>query len=254
MSEFGAAKTIDNAEDLHALHEQAYQEICKQGLEPRLNFLRQFMSIYDVRAKNFVPAPALQNALLLGELVKREKSQRTVDVVEYGCLTSFSSISLLDGIRNSTITFIDQSDIMLDISRLRFAEMGERVGYIKANMGEFVQPNLFDAARFGYILSGYRDDQKSRMLASAFASLKPGGILLVQEFSWRDDEKLNQLAHNINDLLITSLGLHSELYKDYMHIIQESALKQLIEQAGFVDVTLPFSCLNFVTFMARKPS
>jgi ubiquinone/menaquinone biosynthesis C-methylase UbiE len=254
MNSISEATTMQNAEDLYALYEQAYQEICKQGLEPRLNFLRQFMNIYDAHAKNFIPAPAVQNALLLSELFALEKSYKTLDIAEFGCLTSFMSDTLINAVSNSTMTFIDQSGMLLDICRLRFAEMGERVGYIKAPAWDFVQPNIFHAIRLGYMLSGYREDQKAHILKSAYASLKPGGIIFVQEFALRDDNILNKVAEKMNNSLMASIGFQEGIYKNYMHVTSESSLIHLLEQAGFTDITVPFSCLNFITFLARKPS
>ncbi len=252
MADLVLEKSITSLDDINRIHEQAYEEICRQGVQPRMNFLQQFMRIYDHKTQAFVPASGLQTSLLSAELKNLTIEEEPLDIIEYGAMGALIAQDIAQHIPNATLTFVENSSMLLDVCKLRFADEGQRIAYIHENPKDFTQPDTYHAAHFAYNLSGYRDEQKLQMLQGAYRSLRTGGMVMVQEFIWRDDTRLNAMAKRLNTDLATSLGLQTELYQNLIHIPIESELIGYLQQAGFKQILTPFTSLNFVMIIGKK--
>jgi SAM-dependent methyltransferase len=80
-----------------------------------------------------------------------------------------------------TVTGIDLSPVMLSRAEKALAEAGTSAELVQADMREFARPGAFDAVVNLYTSFGYFDDHadNQRVLENAFASLAPGGVLVV---------------------------------------------------------------------------
>lgn len=109
-------------------------------------------------------------------------------------LTGISSGSLLDlacgpgryavpfGQAGFRVTGVDRSRFLLDKARERANQTGVTVEWVEQDMREFVRPSAFDLAINVFTSFGYFDDaaENRRVLENLFASLKPGGVFVLE--------------------------------------------------------------------------
>jgi SAM-dependent methyltransferase len=99
-------------------------------------------------------------------------------VVDLGCGRGRHAIPLSR--RGFRVTGVDLSEKMLRMARERAAREQIRVEWVRADMRRFVRPEGFDACLSLFTSFGYFDDAENRtVLANVAASLKAGGLLLL---------------------------------------------------------------------------
>jgi len=79
------------------------------------------------------------------------------------------------------VTGVDRTQYLLDRARLRARRAGVKVRWVRQDMREFLRPEAFDLAISMFTSLGYfaRASDDVRVLANLHASLRPGGICLV---------------------------------------------------------------------------
>ncbi len=104
--------------------------------------------------------------------------------------------------RGFHVTGVDRTAAYLDRARRQAEAEGLHVEWVEADMRAFRRPNAFDAILNLFTSFGYFEDpaEDRRVAENFFASLKPGGQLLMemmgkevlarifQERDWREDE------------------------------------------------------------------
>jgi demethylmenaquinone methyltransferase/2-methoxy-6-polyprenyl-1,4-benzoquinol methylase len=135
---------------------------------------------------------------------------------------------------------------MLKVGRDKLANLGVvgNVQYVQANAEELPFPdNTFDCITIAFGLRNVTD--KSKALASMQRVLKPGGRLLVLEFSKPETECLSTIYDQYSFRLLPFMGKvianDSESYRYLaesirMHPDQET-LKGMMEEVGFERVS-----------------
>ncbi|MBM6552245.1 bifunctional demethylmenaquinone methyltransferase/2-methoxy-6-polyprenyl-1,4-benzoquinol methylase UbiE [Marinomonas ostreistagni] len=144
------------------------------------------------------------------------------------------------------VVLADINDSMLKVGRDKLANNGivGNVQYVQANAEELPFPdNTFDCITIAFGLRNVTD--KSKALASMNRVLKPGGRLLVLEFSKPETECLSQIYDQYSFRLLPFMGKvianDAESYRYLaesirMHPDQET-LKGMMEEVGFERVT-----------------
>ncbi|WP_445395649.1 bifunctional demethylmenaquinone methyltransferase/2-methoxy-6-polyprenyl-1,4-benzoquinol methylase UbiE [Zobellella sp. An-6] len=143
------------------------------------------------------------------------------------------------------VVLADINDSMLKVGRdkLRNMGLGSNIAYVQANAEQLPFPdNHFDLITIAFGLRNVTD--KDKALASMQRVLKPGGRLLVLEFSKPQHEVMNKLydfySFNILPKMGALVAKDSDSYQYLaesirMHPDQET-LKAMMEQAGFEQV------------------
>lgn len=147
--------------------------------------------------------------------------------------------------KSGHVTLADINDSMLNVGRDKLRDMGlvSNIEYVQANAECLpFADNQFDIITIGFGLRNVTD--KDKALASMFRVLKPGGRLLILEFSKPQSEVLNKLYDTYSFNVLPKLGQlianDSESYQYLaesirMHPDQET-LKSMMEKAGFEQV------------------
>ena len=106
--------------------------------------------------------------------------------------------------------------------------LSERISFVAGNYHLDQVPETFDAAWLSHILHAEGIEGCKTVLRKAVNALKPGGMLLVQEFILNDakDGPLFPALFSLNMLLGTSSG------QSY----SESELRGMMEEAGLTDI------------------
>ncbi|MGE6109984.1 bifunctional demethylmenaquinone methyltransferase/2-methoxy-6-polyprenyl-1,4-benzoquinol methylase UbiE [Aeromonas sobria] len=143
------------------------------------------------------------------------------------------------------VVLADINDSMLKVGRDKLRNLGvaNNVSFVQANAEALPFPdNHFDVITIGFGLRNVTDKQKA--LASMFRVLKPGGRLLVLEFSKPQSEVIAKFYDLYSFKLLPKMGEvvanDSESYKYLaesirMHPDQET-LKGMMLEAGFDQV------------------
>jgi len=142
------------------------------------------------------------------------------------------------------ITLADINDSMLKVGRDRLIDRGliNNIQFAQVNAEALpFESNHFDCITIAFGLRNVTDKQKA--LKSMYRVLKPGGRLLVLEFSKPTSELLNQAYDNYSFKLLPKIGKlvtgDEESYRYLaesirMHPDQET-LKSMFEKADFED-------------------
>jgi len=138
----------------------------------------------------------------------------------------------------------DINAAMLDVGRARLLDrgIGANVRFVQANAEQLpFPPNSFDAITIAFGLRNVTD--KQRALASMYRTLKPGGRVLVLEFSKPTLPGLQQaydlysfkILPLLGRLIANDAGSYRYLAESIrMHPDQET-LKAMMQSAGFED-------------------
>lgn len=172
------------------------------------------------------------------------RNQRVLDLAGgTGDLTA--KFSRLVG-ENGEVVLADINDSMLKMGREKLRDHGivGNVNYVQANAEELPFPdNHFDCITISFGLRNVTD--KAKALRSMFRVLKPGGRLLVLEFSKPVLEPLSKIYDAYSFHILPKIGQvivnDAESYRYLtesirMHPDQET-LKGMMEEAGFDQVT-----------------
>ena len=171
------------------------------------------------------------------------KGQKVLDLAGgTGDLTAkFSQIVGDDGL----VVLADINESMLKVGRDKLRDKGlfNNIEYVQANAEElpFVD-NYFDCITISFGLRNVTDKQKA--LQSMWRVLKPGGRLLILEFSKPQYQILNKAYDLYSFTMLPLMGKivanDSDSYRYLAESIRmhpdQKTLKKMMEDAGFVDV------------------
>ena len=144
--------------------------------------------------------------------------------------------------KTGQVTLADINDSMLKVGRSKLRDMGiaDNVTYVQANAEELPFPdNHFDLVTIAFGLRNVTD--KDKALASIFRVLKPGGRLLVLEFSKPLYQPVSQFydfySFNILPKLGKLIANDSESYQYLAESIRmhpnQDTLKDMMDNVGF---------------------
>lgn len=140
------------------------------------------------------------------------------------------------------VVLADINNSMLNVGRNKLRDMGivGNVSYVQANAEELPFPDdYFDCITIGFGLRNVTD--KNKALRSMFRVLKPGGRLLVLEFSKPIIKPLSKIYDIYSFYLLPKIGKvvanDSESYRYLAESIRmhpnQDTLKEMMEDAGF---------------------
>jgi ubiquinone/menaquinone biosynthesis C-methylase UbiE len=137
-------------------------------------------------------AASVGPALRLAKTIDLHRSRTLLDVA--GGSGAFS-ITLCRRYPELAATIIDFPNV-IEIARRFIADAGlsERIELVGGNALDTDWPRNQDVVLMSYLLSAVKDDDIATLLASAYRSLRPGGLLIVHDFMLDDDEQGPSLA------------------------------------------------------------
>ena len=146
---------------------------------------------------------------------------------------------------NGLVVLADINESMLKVGRDKLRDKGlfKNIEYIQANAEELpFADNYFDCITISFGLRNVTD--KDKALRSMWRVLKPGGRLLILEFSKPQYKILNKAYDLYSFTMLPLMGKivanDSDSYRYLAESIRmhpnQNTLKKMMEDAGFVDV------------------
>jgi tRNA (cmo5U34)-methyltransferase len=232
-----------------------------QSITEDFVFNERVVEVFDDMLDRSVPfyhEVILASAQLLSRILEEGDT-----VYDLGCATGTTLLEFARLLEGKTLQFIgiDNSEPMLDKARLK-AEL-----YRKQDVLSFAADDItsFSASNAGAIIVNYtmqfiRPLLREQFLAQVFASLRPGGILLLSEKVISHDRRINREYIDIYHQYKKSRG-YSELEIAKKREALENVLipfsidenKSLLAKCGFESVETYFQWFNFTSFLAIKP-
>jgi SAM-dependent methyltransferase len=103
-------------------------------------------------------------------------------VLDFGC--GFGRIANKLAQRGASVTGVEAVPLLLDQARMDAKAAGLAVDYRLGQMREFVCAEKFDSVLMWFYTFGYHDDAGNmEVLAAAASALKPGGVLLFDQYN-----------------------------------------------------------------------
>ncbi len=163
--------------------------------------------------------------------------------------------------RGFQVTGVDRTRFLLNKARRHAKSARARVEFIRSDMRDFVRPDMYKLALSLWTSFGYFDDKDEDLLVlrNIFASLKKGGICLIDVFGKERMAKTVQPFHTsrhsdgtllievheivddwtrIRNEWILIKGNRAKRFKFHQNVYSGKELKDLLQKAGFAAVKL----------------
>jgi len=180
-------------------------------------------------------------------------------VLDLGCGTGETSVSLLKEYPLARVTGIDSSPDMLDVARKKVKHTTWRVDFLCQDIRAFNLEGEFDVIVSGFSLHFLSPDEKEEILRKCLALLKDGGMFMDSEAVLLPSEKVyNMYMEKWKDFMRSNgfsdeeIGSHIlKFLKDVKPMTVDNQLG-LMRKAGFRDVECYFKYLNWAVFGGYK--
>ena len=179
--------------------------------------------------------------------------------LDLGCGPGRSGVALAR--RGWAVTGVDRTPLLLERARSRARRARVRIEWVEQDMRDFVRPEAFDLALSLYTSFGYFDDKEDdrRVLRNVLASLKPGGVFLIDVIGKEVLARLHQPTVSQTLADGSTLVQRHEVFDDWTRVRSEwtlirrgrartfrfhhtiysgQELRDRMEAAGFLEVKL----------------
>lgn len=179
-----------------------------------------------------------------GDLLQLKGDELVVDLC---CGTGKSTLAVLPKISSGKIICIDNSEGMLEVAKEKFSKE-IACGKISVSLQDAMHLNFsedsVDAIFMAYGLRNMPDYEKC--VANLFRILKPGGQLVIHDYSLSDAWYAKPLWWILGygfivpfcTLLSGSSTIYTYLIKSVMNFLNPSEVKALLEKKGFQEVSI----------------
>jgi SAM-dependent methyltransferase len=163
--------------------------------------------------------------------------------------------------RKFKVTGVDHTKFLMDKAKARAKAKKVNIDWVFQDMRDFIRPNSFDLALSMFTSFGYFDNKSEDMLVlgNIFASLRPGGVFLIDIVSKEqlgkifaatvssvlpDGSKIIQRHEIIDNWTRTSnewiiiKGEKAKSYKFHHTIYSGQELIDRMEKSGFINIRL----------------
>lgn len=186
-------------------------------------------------------------------------------VIDLCCGTGKSTLSFLSKITTGKVVCIDNSEGMLAVAKEKFAKeiaTGKVEISLQDAMNLNIAPNSVDAIFMAYGLRNMPNYEQC--IANLFLLLKPGGQLVIHDYSLKDAWYAKPLWAILGYGFIVpfctvvsgSANIYTYLIKSVLKFLNPTEVKSLLENKGFENVTIhnhpSWRSLFFHSFRAVK--
>ena len=225
------------------------------------NFDADFGARYDRFVRQAIFAYEPMFTMFLAML--RRSLGETANVLVVGSGTGMELTTFASRMPRWTFTGVDPSEQMIQLAqaRLETEHLGERVHLHRGTVETLAAAEQFDAATLILVLHFLPDDGPKRaLLQNIAARLKPGASLVLLDLGaepqLEEDQSLLAGWKNYQILMGMDPVLVESVYKqarETQHFIPEIRLRELLSEAGFVQVERFYQAFLHSGWTARRP-
>ncbi|MFI3133006.1 methyltransferase [Staphylococcus warneri] len=159
-----------------------------------------------------------------------EERQNSGLLLDLGCGSAIYSKVILDKIKNMKSICVDQKNVIEKV-KIEKKEVKEKITLVD---GDFLNMNYeeqkYDVILLSNIVHGYDIDTNKDLMKRCYSALKPGGILLINDFFSKTGNDLFASLFNIHSFLIGDGQMFSvnEISKELKSLgMQNNKIKEL---------------------------
>ena len=178
-----------------------------------------------------------RNSRMVVELAKIKPGDKVLDV---GCGTGSLTLTAKSAAgRDGIVHGIDASPEMIEVARRKVPRSGSEVVFDVGLIEQLAFPDAtFDVVISRLVIHHLPDDLKHRGFAEILRVLKPGGSVLIADFS----PPANPVLNHITSALVGSHIMQTDVW----------ALPPMLASAGFIDITSGPTRSAFLAFVSGK--
>jgi tRNA (cmo5U34)-methyltransferase len=186
-----------------------------------------------------------------------ETKKEDPSVLDIGAGTGLFSSFIKEKYPKATISLIDLSDKMMDVSKERFSNYND-IRYIIADYSEYIFEEKFDIIISSLSIHHLSDEEKRKLYKKIYLSLNQEGIFInadqvlghtpfienLYKDDWKSKIEISGLTRKeINDA-------YERTKLDKMATLSDQI--NWLNESGFQDVDCIYKYFNFVVLFARK--
>jgi tRNA (cmo5U34)-methyltransferase len=219
-------------------------------------------AVFDDMLERSVPFYAEQQAMI-GELARRHWQPGTL-VVDLGCSTGTTLVSICTGLSDARAVGIDNSEPMLERARtaMAHARLEDRIDLVEADLQDGISDlDLAPASivTICWTLQFLTPSRREALLQDVYDLLVPGGALVLAEKVVPPDAEAADLYTDLyyefkrrNGYSQTEIARKREALEGVLVPVTIDRNLELLRSAGFESATTFFQWYPFAAFLAVK--
>lgn len=198
---------------------------------------------------DLTPGNVALRVMLACELGEKIKSTSKYSIIELGCGEGDLTAYLLKVIPNLQLEVLDVSPEMLLSAKEKLKEYTDRLVFVQSDANDYLKSKgdqVYDFILSAWTIHNFLWDDKKKIFAQIFASLKPGGMMFLMDKIYEDNPQNAQVSYDMQIARYKKLG---DLVRDDMlaHEIQdfspdykmsETPTREVLEKIGFKNFSI----------------
>ncbi|MFB9886069.1 carboxy-S-adenosyl-L-methionine synthase CmoA [Balneatrix alpica] len=205
--------------------------------------------------------PGYTTIIPMIELISARYAQAGTNLYDLGCSLGASTLAMRHGVKDKAcqIIGVDNSEAMLNQCR-QYVQEDSASAPVELVLGDIRQQPIENASlvTLNFTLQFLPPADRGPLLASIYAGLQPGGVLLLSEKVCfpEPEQSLQEVLHHdfkrANGYSDLEISQKRNALENVLITESLDTHKERLRQLGFAQVWVWYQCFNFVSMLAVK--